>query len=266
LEEEDKVKESICHIAKLIYDKDLSDSCGGNVSVRKGDKVYITPRRSGENYQWSIEPDSIIVTDLCEVPISGDINNISREAIIHYYIYQNFSDINSIFHAHPFFIMVFGSAHLEIPTISEATRHYLGTMPISCIEELVPGTVEMAEKVVENFKLRRKANPPTPALLCNLPFHGVFVASKNIHHTFITLETAERNAKMLIYRQLMFGNNSKADFSIHKELTKEERDSIEDVKEVCKDGFCYRDASGNMTTYGERQRKQVIKSQNISKK
>ena len=106
--------------------------------------------------------------------------------------------------------------------ISEATRNYLGDKPISCIEEVIPGSVEMAEKVIEDFEQRRKANPPTPALLCNLPFHGVFVASKNINHTFITLESAEHNAKMLIYRELMFGNNNKADFSIHKKLTKEE--------------------------------------------
>ena len=36
---------------------------------------------------------------------------------------------------------------------------------------------------------------------------------------------------------MMFSNNSKADFSIHKKLTKEERNSIEELKEVCKPGF-----------------------------
>jgi L-fuculose-phosphate aldolase len=251
LQDETEVRNSICRIAKLIYDKDLSDACGGNVSVRSRDKIYITTRRSGENNQFEIEPHSIVVTDLCAVPVSGDIREISREALIHYHIYQNFSDINAVFHAHPFYIMVFGSAHRDIPTVSEATRNYLGEEPISCIDEVVPGSTKMAEKVIENFRKRRKSNPPTPALLCNLPFHGVFVASKNINHAFITLESAERNAKMLSYRKLVFGNDREVDFSIHKRLTNEERDSIEEIEEVCKPGFTYRDANGNVTTYEE---------------
>lgn len=246
------IRKSICQIAKLLYEKDLTDSCGGNISVRDGDKIYITQRRSGESYQWIIEEDSIIVTDLCKVPILGNVENISREAIIHYYIYQNFHDINAVFHAHPFYIMVFGAAHVDIPATNEAVRHFLGEQPITCIEETVPGSIDMAEKVVINFKQRREKNPPTPALLCNLPFHGVFVASKEINHTFITLESAERNARMLIQRKLMFENNPEADFSIHKELTTEERESIEETKEVCKPGFTYSDVFGKETTYDGR--------------
>lgn len=243
------IRKSICKISKLIYEKDLTDSCGGNISVRDGNKIFITQKRSGETFQWEIEEDSIIVTDLCGIPIHGDIENISRESIIHYSIYQNFPDINAVFHTHPFNIMVFGAAHLEIPAVSEAVRHFLGEYPVTCIEETVPGSLEMAKKVIENFKERRRHNPPTPALLCNLPFHGVFVASKEINHTFITLESAERNARMIIQRKLMFENNAKADLSIHKKLTFEERESIENVKELCEPGFKYIGPFGEETTY-----------------
>ena len=159
MQDDGKVRNSICRIAKLIYDKDLSDASGGNVSVRDKDKIYITPRRAGENSQFEIEPNSIIVTDLCAVPVSGNIKEISREALIHYYIYQNFPDINAVFHAHPFFIMVFGSAHKDIPTVSEATRNYLGEEPISCIEEVVPGSTEMADcPVAEGISLGNRAS------------------------------------------------------------------------------------------------------------
>ena len=70
------IRKSISQIAKLLYDKDLTDSCGGNISVRDGDKIYITPRRSGESHQWVVEEDAIIVTDLCKVPLIGDIADI----------------------------------------------------------------------------------------------------------------------------------------------------------------------------------------------
>ena len=82
------IRKSICEIAKRIYEKDLTDSCGGNISVRDGDKIYISPRRSGESHRWDIDEDSIILTDLCKGAIVGDVENISREAICHYHIYQ----------------------------------------------------------------------------------------------------------------------------------------------------------------------------------
>ena len=85
-----KIRKSICEFARLLYEKELVDSCGGNISVRDGDCIYIVPRKSGAKHRWSIEEDNIIVTDLCKIPITGDVKNISREAIIHYHIYQNF--------------------------------------------------------------------------------------------------------------------------------------------------------------------------------
>ena len=260
------IRKSISQIAKLLYDKDLTDSCGGNISVRDGDKIYITPRRSGESHQWVVEEDAIIVTDLCKVPLIGDVVDISREAIIHYHIYQNFEDINAVFHSHPFYIMVYGAAHMDIPMVSEATRHFLGNTPIGCTEELVPGSKEMADSVIENFNQRRKADPPTSALLCNLPFHGVFVASKEINHAFITLESAERNARMLIHRQLMFGNDPKADLSIRRRLTAKERHSIEEVGEVCQPGFTYSSAFGETISYGGRQSEKPGNNQDLTKK
>jgi L-fuculose-phosphate aldolase len=260
------IRKSISQIAKLLYEKDLTDSCGGNISVRDGDKIYITPRRSGESHQWVVEEDAIIVTDLCKVPLIGDVADISREAIIHYHIYQNFKDINAVFHSHPFYIMVYGAAHMDIPMVSEATRHFLGETPISCTEELVPGSKEMADGVIENFNQRRKSDPPTPALLCNLPFHGVFAASKELNHAFITLESAERNARMLIHRQLMFGNDPKADLSIHRRLSAKERHSIEEVGEVCQPGFTYNSAFGETTTFNGKQIEKPGNDQDLTEK
>ena len=47
----------------------------------------------------------------------------------------------------------------------------------------------------------------------------------------------------------MFGNDPKADFSVHKEFTKEDFLTIDKTKEICDPGFVYRDAFGNETVY-----------------
>jgi hypothetical protein len=47
----------------------------------------------------------------------------------------------------------------------------------------------------------------------------------------------------------MFGNDPKADFSIHHDISREEISTIAQSKEVCPSGLRYRDAFGNETTY-----------------
>ncbi len=245
---EKKIRKSICEFARLLYEKELVDSCGGNISVRDGDCIYIVPRKSGAKHRWSIEEDTIIVTDLCMKPIMDGVENISRESPTHYYIYQNFADINAVIHGHPLYMMVYGAAHMDIPPVTECMRARVGDMPITNIEECLPGSIEQAERVVANFKQRRSINPDAP-LICNLPFHGAFCAGVDLDEAFMYLEIANNCAKLLIFRQLMFGNNPQADLQIRKTFTKAEDATVEQVKEVCAPGTAYRDASGKTVVY-----------------
>lgn len=255
------IRQSICKIGKLLYERDLTDSSGGNISVRDGNLVYISPRRAGNDHQWEIREDSIIVTDLCKVPIIGNEEMISREAATHYYIYQNFPDVNAVIHAHPFFMMAFGAAHMDIPAVSEGTRAVIGLQPITNIPEVVPGSIQQAEEIVKNFK-RRKEIEPGCALICNIPFHGSFAAGANLNDAFMYTEVANNCAKILIYREIMFGNDPKADFSIHKQFTKEDFKTIDKSKEVCKPGYVYTDIFGRSVIYGSLSGENT--SQNIS--
>lgn len=244
------IRRALCEIGKLCYDRNYLDASGGNLSIRDGDKVYVTPRQAGEHHQWSIDEDSIIVTDICKVPIIGDADKITREAICHYYIYQAFPEIKAIVHGHPPFMMSFGSAHMDIPPISEGTRCVISpNIPITNIKESVPGSAQQAERIVENFKWRRQQDPEC-GLICNIPFHGIFSAAVDLNYAFLYVEVAETNCKILINRQIMFGNDPKADFSIHHDISREEINSIGVSKEVCPTGFRYRDAFGNETSYG----------------
>lgn len=245
------IRKSICEIAKLLYEKELVDSCGGNLSVRDGDLIYIVPRRSGAKKRWSIEEDIIIVTDLCMKPVLNGIENISRESPTHYYIYQNFPDVNAVIHGHPLYMMVFGVAHMDIPPLTECMRARVGDLPISCIEECLPGSIDQAEKVVESFKSRRRSSSEAP-LICNLPFHGVFCAGADLDEAYMFLEIANNCAKLLILRNSMFADDPQADLEVRKKFSKEEDESVEQVKEVCEPGTVYRGPSGKEVVYNNK--------------
>jgi len=90
------------------------------------------------------------------MPVIGDVENVSREAVSRYYIYQNFPDIGAVIHAHPIFIMAFGVVHMDLSAIIGGTRAILGNHPVSNMLEVMPGSVEQATEIVENFKKRRK--------------------------------------------------------------------------------------------------------------
>ena len=248
------IRKSICEIGKLLFERELVDSSGGNLSVRDGDKVYINPRKSGHTRQWILEEDEIIVTDLCQVPLFGNLEDISREAATHYIIYQNFEDIKAIIHAHPIEMMVFGAAHKEIPAVTEGSRIILGEQPIGNTPEVLPGSIEQAEEIVKVFKKRRGIDPEAP-LICGLPFHGIFVGGADLNDAFMYAEVANNAAKILIYRKMMFGDDPTADLSVHKHFTKDDWATIEHSKEVCNTGYKYKDAFGNMTSYGENNNK-----------
>jgi len=250
------IRKSIRQIGKLLFDRELTDSSGGNISVRDGDKIYVSPRRTGYDNQWEIDEDSIIVTDLCRVPVTGEADAVSREASTHYFIFQNFPDVGAIIHAHPIHIMSFGAAHMDLPAITEGTRAVLGNEPISNVEEVLPGSREQAEAVVENFRNRRKKDPDTP-LICGMPYHGTFAAGATLNDAYCFTEVANNCAKVLINRQIMFGNDPKADFTVHKQFTKEDFYTIDETKEICDPGFVYRDAFGKETVYNSQAKKET---------
>jgi ribulose-5-phosphate 4-epimerase/fuculose-1-phosphate aldolase len=49
----------------MLFDRELTDSSGGNISVRDGDKVYINPIKTGQNKQWHLDEGDVIVTAIC---------------------------------------------------------------------------------------------------------------------------------------------------------------------------------------------------------
>lgn len=243
-----KIRKSICEIARLIYEKELTDLMGGNYSVRDGNMIYINERLSGPRFQWEVDEDSIIVTDICKIPVIGDVNMVTREANTHYMIYQKFPDVKAIIHCHPLFPVVFASAHMPIPSVTEGARVIFGDQPVTPIDETVPSSKIQAERVTENFENRRKIDKNTP-LICTVPFHGVFAAGKDLNEALVFVDALNNCAQMLIYRQLMFGNNPEADLSIRTHFKREDFDTMNDFKEVAEPGYRYKDAFGNETVY-----------------
>src|SRR5258708_18846529 len=72
----------IARIGRLLFERHLTDSAGGNVSVRVGDQVCITPRYSGQSRQWQVDPEDVLVVHLERNLLDRD-RQVSRESKVH---------------------------------------------------------------------------------------------------------------------------------------------------------------------------------------
>lgn len=90
----------LARVAELLYERRLTELQGGNMSMRVGDAVVMTPTKASENTGWRLEPEELLVQDLAGEVLVGDPAHISREIRIHLRLYRAFADIGSVFHLH----------------------------------------------------------------------------------------------------------------------------------------------------------------------
>ncbi len=56
----DTPQETLAYVGRLLFERRLADFAGGNLSLRVGDEIYITPRFSGARQQWHVDPPTIV--------------------------------------------------------------------------------------------------------------------------------------------------------------------------------------------------------------
>jgi L-fuculose-phosphate aldolase len=194
----EEIKQEIIDIAGLIWERRLSDTAGGNVSVRDGDVVVITPKFLGYRFHWHISWD-----DLSVVTLDGEIlegpEEISRESAMHLGLYRAFDDAGAVIHAHPYWATVFVARAEPIVPVLQATEEF-GT--IECIEEVESCFQELADRVIAHFYSKRDQWEKTP-LEVILPRHGIVAMGKDLTECFYIVDQVETDCRCQILGKLL---------------------------------------------------------------
>jgi L-fuculose-phosphate aldolase len=90
----------LVRVAELLYERRLTELQGGNMSVRVGDAVVITPTRASDVQGWRLAPEDTLVLDRSGGVLAGDPGRLSRETSLHLRLYAAFADVGSVFHLH----------------------------------------------------------------------------------------------------------------------------------------------------------------------
>jgi len=191
-------KLSLIKISKLVFDRFLTDSCGGNLSIKNGDKIYLTPRYSGEYFHWDIPEDKVKVINLGNISDKIESDEISREIKLHIGIYKNFKEITSVIHAHPPFTIALSLQGMKINPVTHMLKGRVNGEILSCDPNLPQVSLQQTENIIEIIKsnfLICKYN----SFILNLNSHGVIALGKNIFQAFSIIEALEINSKILFF-------------------------------------------------------------------
>lgn len=192
--------EHVCLAGRILFQRRLTDLAGGNISMRVGDLVYMTPRYAGARYHWDLSPEQILCGRWENDELSLD-PRFSREGWSHLALYQNFPDVQAIVHAHAFHVQPFSSLSMPIEPFLEANDKF-GVIEV--IEPAPGHTKLLAEKVLAGFAGKEEIIQKMAAAVI-IPRHGMIVAGKDLDLTLDAVERIDTNAWVVLARKMLGG-------------------------------------------------------------
>jgi L-fuculose-phosphate aldolase len=185
---EDAHRRDVVEAARRLYAKGLIAGNEGNVSLRDGERLYVTP---GGVCKGFLAPGDVVATDLEGRPLSG--GHASSEIQMHVAVYRRRPDVTAVVHAHPPVATGFAVAQvpLDRPVLAEPVVT-LGPVPV--VPFGTPSTPELAERVAA-------AIPTAHALL--LANHGALTVGETLWRAWERMETLEQYARIALVARLL---------------------------------------------------------------
>ena len=194
-----QTRRKIAETGRMVFGRHLTDAAGGNISVRVGDQVCITPRYSGSRRHWQLQTNQVLVSDMAGNKLDGD-GDVSRESKVHYRLYQEFPDGTAVLHSHPRHVMVFVASGQSIEPVLEATLKF-GTIPV--VDKFAPAHSEkLADFIAEGMQGKEEAIRKYAAAVI-APWHGLFVVGKDLDAAFDLTERIDTNAYCILMSRLL---------------------------------------------------------------
>jgi L-fuculose-phosphate aldolase len=179
----DAMRETVTRLGRQLSDRGLTSGTGGNVSVRRGDRVAVSP--SGVPYD-DVTPDRVPVVDLSgEVVVAAD-GRPSSETPIHVAIYRRRDDLGGVVHTHSPYATTFACLGDPIPPTYYELAFAGPEVPV--VDYAPPGSEELAALAAGAFDERHDA--------CLLQNHGVVAGGADGPAALETAEKVEYAARI----------------------------------------------------------------------
>ena len=174
--------EQLCAVGASFYARGYAFGSTGNLSVRDGDRVWITP--TGQSLR-ALTPAQLACVDA--EGQSHNANQPSKEAPFHLAVYRQRPDVNAIVHLHaPDSVAL---SCLEAPEALPPLTPYffMRVAPLAVLPYFRPGSAELAEAV-------EQAAPQHNCML--LRNHGTLCAGASLNEAVDRAEELEATARL----------------------------------------------------------------------
>ena len=187
---EASIKADIVEVGRRLYARGLIGGNEGNISVRDGRFLYVTPPAVCKGF---LAPDCIVKTDLEGRPVDGQ--RPSTEVLMHTAVYRRRPDVGAVVHAHPPTATGFAVAGIALdrPLTAEAVVT-LGAVPV--IPYGTPSTPELAENV---------GSAICEAQTLLLANHGALTVGTDLYAAYYKMETIEHFANISFIARMLGG-------------------------------------------------------------
>jgi L-fuculose-phosphate aldolase len=184
------VVQQLQRYAKELVTSGLVVGAGGNLSMRDGDTMYISPSgfdlKEIEDHQW-------VKVNIETGEVEGDLKP-SSEVLMHLNCFRERPDIQACLHAHPTFSVAVSSAGKEIPPIFPDFPAMV--KQVSYIDYVIPTTHVLADEVGKEIK---------DADVLVFRNHGVLSVGRTMKEAFFFMQLTEESAKVYTFSQLFGG-------------------------------------------------------------
>ncbi|MCK1995772.1 class II aldolase/adducin family protein [Psychrobacillus psychrodurans] len=184
-----KVIEELNKYAHKLVDQGLVVGAGGNLSMRDGGYMYISP--SGFDLK-EIEPHQWVKVDITTGEIEGNLRP-SSEVLMHLECFRKNEEIQAVLHAHPTYSVGVSSAGKDIPPLFPDFPAMVKS--VGYIDYVIPTTNLLAEKVAELVD-------NDVIIMRN---HGVLTLGKTMKEAYFFMQLTEESAKVYTISSIFGG-------------------------------------------------------------
>lgn len=193
----DKARADIARFGAMLFERHLTDAAGGNISVRVGDKICISPRYSGQKRQWQLRPEDVLLLDEDGNILEGE-GQISRESQVHLKLHRHFKDHGTaVIHCHARNVLVFAAANRSMLPVLEANLKF-GEIPV--VSYAPAHSAQLSENILGALS-GQEARVRKQAAAVIAPWHGLFVMGKDLDSAFDAVERIDTNAYCILMGQ-----------------------------------------------------------------
>jgi len=194
-----EMRKKMVEIGRALYLRFLTDTAGGNISARIGNKLIMSPRYAGSKWRWQLRPEQYLVLDLDGNKLEGE-GEVSREYRVHKTLLNEFyPDGAAVVHGHARNVLVFCAAQKPIPPLLYQTDKF-GL--IQHVPDAPAHSQELADNIAAALRSQReRVRKGAAAVLA--PRHGLFVLGKDLESAYDSTDRIENNAYCVLMSKLL---------------------------------------------------------------